>query len=285
MFFHGPEIVVTCYSSNKKPIQCPGSWCFRPVVCSHSRSVFVSVSDGGGLWSVCGCRSQGKRSLTCLRVRIPKFVGFVGCTSQDGWSLVGLWVCVLGCEVCRLFCVSLCIRSLRWLWVMSRLLGLWYFMGISKISDWFGYIRARTGGLGSVQVCISSSLVVSFIWLKSLVFLWVCVPSYELSELLVGVSWRSQVHHQSRGIFPRLRSLTWLEFLTSVYEGVWGCKMSSVCGGVSQFERSLPCVGIGHRTPPPALSLYVCQGWEISDLFVIIWYGMWGHWPTYGCVS
>ena len=52
--------------------------------------------------------------------------------------------------------------------------------------------------------------------------------------------------------------------------------MSSICGYIFQFVRSLPCLWVDdvHRTWASLLFWMYGQGLEISDLFGIIWHGM-----------
>ena len=66
-----------------------------------------------------------------------------------------------------------------------------------------------------------------------------------------------------------------------------GCEMSSIFGYMFQFVRSLPCLWVDdvHRTWASLLFWMYGQGLEISDLFGIIWHGMWSLWATYWYVS
>lgn len=243
------------------------------------------------------------------------------------WSLICLWVCVLGCEVSPLI---LCV--LTW--------DLWYFVAISEISDfwfirWYTYQDERSliclgvcfqvwclklivgvfhvaGGLWPFCRSVSrirnslkdlwvfSDLKVLFLEYEVSYLLWMCVAGLEISDLLMGVrSFICLWVHFSDEV-----SVLFLPF----YPRIWvsdlfvcqGCAVSSVCGYMSQFVRSLPVRGYMTQNMclPPFLdicprvgdpwSLWTCMTQDMRSLaclwvYISGWYVLNCLWMCIWC--
>ena len=125
--------------------------------------------------------------------------------------------------------------------------------------------------------------------LRSLIFLWVCVPRHEPSELFLGVLWKCQVYSQPRGVFPRMWGLFFdcgcvlqdLRSLICLWVYVSGCKVSLLCVGA--FLRWGVCSVFAFLSQYLFLiSLCVFVKDVRCLLFVVICTSLWRPYPVCG---
>lgn len=110
-----------------------------------------------------------------------------------------------------------------------------------------------------------SSLSMSEI-VRSLICLSACFPGWEISDLVVGVDFRMWV--------------PWSRWMC--VSRVWG--FLSVCEYVSQGMRFLICLSLYAPGCEVFLSLGERQGYEVSDLFLILCPWMLDLWSLSGCM-